>query len=92
MTIYDYYVVNESLYQTKSISDIKISFLCSKKSNQSDSDVFSQRTVCEMTEYIVHMPQYNNQKTITLHRVLYPVTIPVTITAVSTGGGRRMNH
>lgn len=45
--------------------------------NQNNSNIFSQRIVYKLMNYIIHMPQYNNHKTITLHRILCPVTIPV---------------
>ena len=33
----------------------------------------------EMMEYFIHMLQCNNQKTITLHRIVCPVTMPITM-------------
>lgn len=76
---YDYCVVTESLCITEGVFDLKFHSSFLRNLHQSNGNIFSQRIVYEMMKYIIHVSQYNNQKTITLHRQQCPVTIPVSI-------------
>lgn len=67
---------NESLFLTESVSDLKFYSSFLRNLHQSNNNIASQKIAYEMVKHI-HMSQYNNQKTVTLHRIVCPLTIPV---------------